>query len=193
MDRFLTCLCDEDYSALIIDGEPTEEEVYQAWIMLLNEYHEIKGDTVTGDEQWQLSRDIARLQNHLFLLQLAVDQLKVNYSESLADSVRKLGYSFRPLVPEPDAYYDLLHRVVNKSRTKYVLLQQLVKELDKKLKDLPVSKPSRQTFEGMLIAFEEMQHTAYNMEEITVYKFLTLEKSYWIKVEALQNKKQAHV
>ncbi len=189
MDNFLRCLCDQDFTALIIDGEAGEQELKEMWLILLSEYYELKGDDPTSSGHWKTSRDILRLQNHLFLLGICIDFLDNRYSDSFADSVRKLGYVFSPEIKEPDAYRSILNGIVNLSKTKFIQVQQLIKQLEKELEKVGNQKPSRQYFEGMLVAIEEMQRTPYNMEDMTVYKYIMLEKKYWHQVEILNAKK----
>jgi hypothetical protein len=179
MDNFLRCLCDEDFTALIIDGTASENELKEAWILILSEYYELKGDTDEGSAQWVLNRNIQRLQNHLFLIERCVLFLDKQYSDSIAESVRKLGYYFKPTIKEPDEYRNQLHVIVGKSKTKYIQLQQLLKELEQQVSKIEDKKPDRLYFEQMLIQIEEMQGGAvYNMETLSVQKYVMLEKKY---------------
>src|SRR5690606_32938883 len=60
MELFLQCLCDGNLKALIIEGGATDEELQEAWLIILSEYHELKGD-IQGSEQWRLSIEVMRL------------------------------------------------------------------------------------------------------------------------------------
>lgn len=185
MPAFLDALCDDNLNSLIIEGNATKDQLTQAWLLILSEYYELKGDGIDGNEQWSLSRDIQKLNNHLSILDMCVQFLLERYSESIADSVRKLGYSFRPTSFEPADYIDQLNAVVQKSKTKYIQLQQLIKQLEAKMQEVGQEKPQREIFEKNLLHFEEMQGATYNMEELTVSKYLMLENKYNQKVEQL--------
>jgi len=186
MPAFLDALCDDDLNSLLINGKALQDQLTQAWLIILSEFYELRGDGIDGNEQWSLSRDIQKLNNHLNILDSCVKFLLEQYSESIADSVRKLGYSFRPSSFEPVDYIDQLNDVVNKSKTKYIQLKQLIKQLERKMTEAGQEKPKRETFERNLLHFEEMQGASYNMDELTVSKYVMLEKKYEQKIEQLK-------
>lgn len=189
MPAFLDCLCEEKYESLIISGKASSHQLQEAWVLLLSEYQELKGDTIETIEQVRLSRDIWKLRSHLQLLDHCTSFLAEQYSESIADSLRKLGYSFKPSSLDPSEYIGLLNNIINKSKLKYVQLQQMVKQLSEELKKA-VPKATREQFEETLIHIEEMQKTSYDMDKLTVSKYVMLEKKMAKQIEALQNRKQ---
>lgn len=186
MPSFLDALCDDNLNSLIIEGKATKDQLTQAWILVLSEYYELRGDGMDTSEQCLLSRDIQKLNNHLYLLDICVQYLLEKYSESIAESVRRLGYSFNPPSLNPDDYIELLNAVVQKSKTKYIQLLQLIKQLEKQMEGAGQEKPKRERFERDLLYFEEMQGACYNMDELTVSKYIMLEKKYNQKVEQLK-------
>lgn len=189
MSAFLDALCDDNLGSLIIEGKATKDQLTQAWLLILAEYYELRGDGIDGNEQWSLSRDIQKLNNHLHILDICVQFLLDRYSESIADSIRKLGYSFRPNSIEPVDYISELNAVVQKSKTKFIQLQQLIKQLESKMQEAGQEKPKREYFEKALLHYEEMQGATYNIDDITVSKYIMLEKKYNQKIEHL---KQLH-
>jgi hypothetical protein len=186
MAAFLDALCEDNLQSLIIDGKVTPPQLNEAWVLILSEYYELRGDGIDGNEQTSLSRDILKLNNHLNILDVCVKFLLERYSDSIADSVRKLGYSFRPTSFEPIDYIVQLNTVVQKSKTKYVQLQQMLKQLEAKMAEGGKEKPKRETFEKNLLYYEEMQGASYNMDELTVSKYVMLEKKYDQKIEQLK-------
>lgn len=187
---FLRCMCEEDYSALIIEGRPTSDEIMEAWLLLLSEYQELRGDSIDSVEQVRLSREIWKLRSHLQLVDYCVQFLAQRYSESIADSLRNLGYIFKPTELVPYKYIGLLNNIINKTKLKYVQLQQMVKQLEAEIKKGLPQKPTREQFENTLIHIEEMQKTSYDLDDITVYKYVMLEKKLQKHIEHLENKKQ---
>lgn len=186
MPSFLDALCDDNLNSLIIEGKATQDQLTQAWLLILAEYYELRGDGIDGNEQWSLSRDIQKLNNHLHILDICVQFLLERYSASVADSLRKLGYSFRPTSFEPVDYIEMLNAVVQKSKLKYMQLQQMIKQLEKLMEEAGNEKPKRESFEQAVIYFEEMQGATYNIDELTVSKYIMLEKKYNQKVEQLK-------
>jgi hypothetical protein len=189
MSSFLDALCDDNLNSLIIDGKATFEVLSHAWVLILSEFYELRGDGVDSNEQCALSRDIQKLSNHLHILDVCVQFLLDRFSESIADSVRKLGYTFRPSSFEPVDYIEQLNAVVQKSKTKFVQLQQLIKQLEKQMEGAGQQKPKREDFELMIIYMEEMQGATYDVDHLTVSKYVMLEKKYNQKIEQI---KQLH-
>lgn len=192
MVAFLDALCDDNLNSLIIDGKATSDQLTQAWVLILSEYYELRGDGVEDNEQCALSRDIQKLHNHLYLVDVCVQFLLDRYSDSIADSLRQLGYSFRPTSKEPIDYIRLLNSVVQKSKTKYIQLQQLLKQLEQLMDEAGTEKPKREDFERMIIYIEEMQGATYNIEQLTVSKYVMLEKKYSQKIEHLKQMHAKH-
>jgi hypothetical protein len=190
MARFLDVLCEDKMGSLIITGKATDQQLGEAWVLILAEYYELRGDTIDTVEEWSLGRDIQKLQSHLSILDTCVQFLAKRYSDSIAESVRRLGYSFRPTSYNPIDYLPLLNTIFNKSKLKYVQLKQLIKQLEEKMKVAGKEKPKRDYFEKMIIEIEEMQRTNYDLDVLPVSKYVQLEKKYWQKVEQL---KKAHV
>lgn len=186
MPAFLDALCDDNLNSLLIDGKATKDQLTQAWLLILAEYYELKDNGIDGNEQVLLSRDIQKLNNHLYLLDVCVKFLLNQYSESIADSVRRLGYSFHPKSHDPVDYIVELNAVVQKSKTKYIQLKQLIQQLEKQMAEIGNEKPKREDFEQAIVYFEEMQGATYNIEELTVSKYVMLEKKYTQKIEHLK-------
>jgi Ca2+-binding EF-hand superfamily protein len=186
MPAFLDALCEDNLTSLVITGKATVAQLTESWLLILSEYYELRGDGIDNNEQWSLSRDIQKLSNHLYILDECVQFLLNRHSESIAESVRRLGYSFRPTSFEPVDYIDQLNEVVNKSKTKYIQLKQFIKQLEKKMQEGGKEKPKRDDFEKALLYFEEMQGASYNIEELTVSKYIQLEKKYNQKIEQLK-------
>ena len=177
MGRFLTALCDNDLQALVISGPATPGELRETWHALLNEYFELKND-IFKSEEFQLSKDITRLQNHLFLLQQCIDFLYTRHSASVAQSLNKLGYTFRPATQEPEDYRPLLDTIVARSKTKYIQVKQLIARREKVRENTKNVLPTREYFEQVIVNVESVQKTTYDLETITVSKFVQLEKRY---------------
>lgn len=172
MDEFLENLC---------EGIRTMPE--ENWVLLLAEYYELKEEL--PDPTILLSRDVTKLYSHLNLLEKVILRLRVGHNEHLLQAIKILGYPLKPS-EKPEAYQAQLDAIVNRSKTKYIQLQQYIKQLDDAIKKIPsvAHKPKREYFEGLLIAFEEMQKVAYTLETMTVIKFTQLERKYWKFVDA---------
>lgn len=177
MCEWMECMCEDDFSSINNDQD--------LWIDLVSEYQELKGDSIEAIEVLRLSKEIRRLNNHLFLFDLCIRVLEKRYSVSVADSLNRLGYPFRPVNKIPSEYRNMLQVCINKSKTRYVQLQQAVKQLEAaKPND---KKPTREYYEETLINIEQYQRMSYSMDALTVYKFVLLEKRLTKAVMKQQN------
>lgn len=187
MDRFLRCLCDDDLTAL---GHGTDEELKEAWLDIASQYYQAKDGALSDVREWILKREVVRLRTHLTLVHSCVDFLQREYNESIATSLRSMGYAFSPSDKDPDKYADKLQAVLNRSNSKQVRLQQVIDELDRMSSESENMRPERKHFEETLLYIEEMQRVQYNMEEVTVAKYVALENKLIKKIEAENQKKR---
>jgi hypothetical protein len=179
---------EKDLKHLVKSGKPSLEVLTEKWSEILSEYYEIKGETVDHVDLLRIRKEMRRVRNHLILVDTCVQFLANQYSDSIARSLRKLGYFFNPVVKEPDAYLEELVGVVNHSKTKYIQLQQLIKEYEAEEEKEKGKKVSRADFETSLSNIEEMQHTSYDLDKMSVLKFVTLERKLMKKIELLNAK-----
>jgi ribosomal protein S15P/S13E len=179
LSKFISCICDNDLNSLIITGTASNEQLEESWILILSEYQELKDDTIDSVTQIRLTKEIKRLKNHLFLVDTCVHYLTFRYSESIAKSLQKLGYTFKPKSTIPSKYINELTAVVNRSNTRFIELQQNISQLKKEIDKLQDGiKITRSDFENKLIYIEEMQKVSYDMDKLTVQKFVLLEKKF---------------
>jgi hypothetical protein len=192
MDRFLRCLCEKDFKALIISGNPTGDQLTTAWVIIITEYNELKNVDISESKQWSSSKELIRLHNHLFLLQQCMDFLVYRYSESIAKSFRRLGYRLKvkSATPTPNEYMDQLFTAAEKAKTKYIEIQQYKKQLEDYIEANPETVPQHSLFERSITMIEEMQHTVYDLSTLTVSKFIQLENKYTEMVRQLELKAQ---
>lgn len=187
MTQFLDCLCDNKLSALIIEGDPPEEALKESWLVIMGEVHEFKEDRTTSPFL-KLLIDIQRLRSHLSLVDMCIQVLKDGYNEEIAANIRKLGYPFPREKKLPSEYLTDLELVSDRAKTKFVQLNQALKLLGAEAEKVKDVKPDRDQFERNLIEYESMQKVTYNMDQITVYRYLQLEKKHTQMVELLKAK-----
>jgi hypothetical protein len=173
MHLFLDCMIDQRYEAL---GQAPPEVLEETWITILSEYQQLRGDTIEGINQLRLLKLINRTKHHLYLFELCIGRLEKEYSEEVVKCLKKLGYSFNPANKDPLHYRTELQSCVLRSKTHYIQLEGWLKDLDEAVKQ--VKKPTREYYENVLLDLEEMQKVRYTFEEITVYKFVLMEKKF---------------
>jgi hypothetical protein len=172
LSRFIDCSVDGDISALIIEGEPSQDELQAAWAQILEQYSEAVGD---NEQKAMLSlfKEINRLQVNIDQVYLLVGAMKSYYVKLFAKELNKIlntSLSFDP--QNQEAYENALKRCL--SRCKAWELQKELKmsqylALQKKFDGL-ASKQSREYYSDILIALSNS--AGYEIsEEISVYKF----------------------
>lgn len=183
----MKCLCDGDLKGL---GEAPENILNEAWIIIISEFQELRGDTIDGVDQLRLTKLIRRNQHHLYVFEMCVQFLEFNWSDRIAACLKKLGYPFNPRSNVPGEYRNELQTCILRSKTYYVQLEGWLKELEQAVKR--TNKPTREYFEKSIVQIEEMQGVAYDLEKITTYKFVILEKKYVKMVEKANSKKNGN-
>lgn len=184
---FLDCLCDSKYDGLVLEGNPSDEEIRHAWMLIISEYLQLR-DKDAG-ELWMLTRDINRLQNHLFIVTHCTEFLRHRYSEIVAKTLRGIGYVVPNGTEERIKYTEMLNVIIEKSKSKSVMLLQLLTEYATKLGASNKEKVTRTDFEDILIEIESMQKTSYKIEDLTVKKFVLLERKLIKQYERHVNRK----
>jgi hypothetical protein len=184
MERFLRCLIENDLTAL---GEAPPEVLEETWITIVAEYQQLRGDKIDHVNQLRLLKLIKKTQHHLYIFELCVNFLEHTWSDKIAESLRKLNYPFNPANKTPGHYQTELQGCILRSKNHYIQLEGWLKELDEE--SSKHVKPSREYFETLLVNIESVQRTTYDLDKITVYKFIILEKRYNSYINALNKKK----
>ncbi len=184
----LDALCDDNLSSLIIDGKATKDQLTQAWVLILAEYYELRDDGLDGNEQCSLSRDIQKLNNHLYHTGHLCKVLVREVQRIDCRECSKTGL----LIPAHCLWTGWLCRWVEYGGTEKQVentrsLQQLQKQLEGKMQLGDQEKPKRETFRTQPAYYEEMQGTprTTSMNWLWV-KYVMLEKKYADKVEQLK-------
>lgn len=183
----MKCLCDGDLTAL---GNAPEQILSETWIVIISEFQELRGDTVDGVNQLRLTKLIRRNQHHLYVFEMCVQFLEFNWSDRIAACLKKLGYPFSPKSKIPGEYNNELQTCILRSKTYYVQIEGWLKELEQAVKK--AHKPTRVYFEQSMVQIEEMQGVAYDIDKISTYKFVILEKKYVKMVEKMNSKKHGN-
>lgn len=105
MEAFMDCVCDNNYSSLIISGLPTADELAQAWADVFYEYTDL---VENKDNKYRrlLEAEIKLEKIKIILAAGWVKQLSLYYSDEVASSLRTVGFSLSEYLSE-DYEHDL--------------------------------------------------------------------------------------
>ncbi len=169
---FIDCLIDEDYSGLIISGEPDEPEILSAWENIYQQYVDALGGP-EHSRQVNLIKTITALQIKLEMINSSVKVLRSLYVPYFENVLIKTRMLLRKLdVSKPEAYDDLLDSALVRSRGISIdvkLNEMVLQSLQLKNQEKGM-KPTREYFSNILLNLSD--YCRYEItEEISVYKF----------------------
>lgn len=167
MSVFVQCIVKGDYSGLISQGKPSNEQLNQAWEQLFNEYINLSGD-LSVKKLLSLLKEIAILSNRLMLIEMIVSQLAVEHVPGLADQLRKLGFRFQ--YAEGENLMRELELTIAQSKTQLVQLNQAKAELEE-MRSTDNKQATAQDFEMQISAIEEFKGVAIDIDTYTVARY----------------------
>jgi hypothetical protein len=125
--EFLKILTTGDLRPLVIEGEPTEEDLKTAWDKILSEYSERITTEKTGNiislwkriiyTKWQIS-----------FLDIALDYLKQEYDAEIAEQVMMAGFDMIEDLESREDYLRQIYSIETEAKTLIVILNQLYNE-----------------------------------------------------------------
>lgn len=127
MDKFIACMCKDDLSVLVAEGEATAEQLAEAWINLFYDYCD-EAEASETIYRTKLITEITLLKQRNNLVLGWVKILQLQYIQSLADGLRTLGYDFEMNPQDPEQYEADLKRITHE--VNFSKLQVRIKEAE---------------------------------------------------------------
>jgi hypothetical protein len=171
LSKFIDCDVDGDLSALVIEGDPTEEEILTAWLSVKTQYADI-----TGNQEYTMykyaCRDVNVLQISLVEVETLVSIMRKVYSPMVADRLNKILRSrFKFNHEEPEEYINDLEGCI--TRTGSIKIQIDLKRAVMNAmegKQGKGEKPTREYYHRILISLSD--HAGYDLtDKISVFDF----------------------
>lgn len=168
LDVFLNCLYDHDYSGLLIEGEATEEMLFDCWNKIYLLYNEASSGGIDNPIVVKI-KDIQSLNAKIAFVDGAVKLLSLSYDEQLVELLNYYGLQC-DLKPGEEPF-DKLNIVLNRARRYIVEMGEAQNEL-KMLQSVETTGTSRDTFDECLISLSKFQGYAVRSCEISVSQYL---------------------
>jgi hypothetical protein len=193
LDKFKHCLLKEEYSPLIISGQPSETELNDAWNFIISEFA-----LLSGNEKFErmitLTREINaavlkfnRVEIYVRILLRAVDEPSM-FSEVLVKELKRYGYPGQYDPKIKSRYVDELEAAYSKAKSLLVSAKLKQDELKKLEKEMLAGKADSQYFDKSLIDLSGFYKYQVLEHNISVQKFCLMVKDM-NRIIKLQNSK----
>lgn len=191
LSRFMDALCDEDLTALVIEGEATKEELEAAWSDLQQQYADALGD-MEYRLYLSLFKEINKLSITIQQITLMVEYLRRYHVEVFVKKLNTLLGSKMVFDVTNEEQYERNLRSAE-SRRKGLEMQMELKtisfnRLQKKM-EARAQKPSREYFGSMLNLLEEHFGAKIDEHTITVFRYVDRVKRLSKQIEHNLNKR----
>jgi hypothetical protein len=196
LSRFVDCLVDDNYAALVITGYPTPEELQEAWLQIQSEYAE-----AIGNHDYRmyvnLMKDMILLSTTLEQINCLVGLLEAKYRSEFLQLLNKLLNTSITLDPaDPVKYKAALKGAIMRSKAIKINLDlkgMQMKDIQSKMSE-PGKKPERGYFHSILVTLSD--HAKYHISDsIPVFEFCDRIKrfnQYCEQVKKQNNGRRTH-
>lgn len=187
LDRFIRCLCDSDFRALVIEGEPPVAEIEKAWFGIYSKYIDLC-QTTDLKYSLRLQNDVIVLSAKLERIKLAITYLQVQFDEEMIQALRDYGFN-RPYNWDDQAAFIADLKWVAQRSMKLRLKADLKEAELKAYQDSQKGEaPDRIYFTKILMRLSD--HAGYGLKstEITVTEFAVRKQEYLDHLERHQKK-----
>lgn len=169
---FIDCMVDDKIHSLVISGNPTPEELQDAWADILMEYNEVMADN-EGKLFFSLHKQILQKEIELRMIDHALFVLKSEYIPRLVDTLNKLFSSGILLDPtDQDDYHNKLQIFRNLKAS--ILMNRDMKRIQYEAiqakRSQSSQRPDRRYFQTILLNLSD--YVKYEVDEnISVFTF----------------------
>lgn len=156
LDKFIICLCEEDYSVLIKDSEGiTEEDIKKAWDSIYFEYKDIIKDREQRNNE-TLIQEYTLLISRRNIINLCLYRLSEFHSDEIIEELKKWTMVVEKLDPgDPEQYAKDIESIRNRNARIDVDIRHLEMELSKRLPEVVTDKIDKWHFEKVIVQLEK--------------------------------------
>lgn len=167
--KFLTCMCQSDYTVLRVKGKPTPNQLYYAWITVLSEYYTLINDR-EQERYIRMAAKMEMLNLKITAVKALCAHLKLWYDAKLCNVLKKFGYN---LSYSPDTLLEDIERtLIELSNDEFKLTKMRIDyERENKHKKKTGQAPKKNDYMKILYAIEKHRAQRYPADKITVYEF----------------------
>lgn len=174
MPVFIRCSIHHDYSALIISGMPTDEELLTAWLEINNQYVTIIGDATATTFANDINRS-SQVGARIMRISMLVESLRISRNPAIIQALRDEDFGVMLDADNEAAFtqdLDLISTILISDDIEYQEL--LSKHIDKQTN--PAPPPTESQYTNLLFEINKSEGIKYNMPELTAGMFAELMK-----------------
>lgn len=168
LDRFLDVLYYKDFSRLIIEGNPPEELLKEAWHSIYLQYSEMMQEG-GYNELYEKTKEMQALNGRIAFLDGAIQYLQLNYDESVIKMINEMGIALS-LTADEDASKKL-KPVHGRVKRMILDLQRIQKEVAA-LQETKAADTKIDYYEDWLSIMSKSYGYAVKAKDITVTQFV---------------------
>jgi hypothetical protein len=175
--KMFDCICEQNFSVLILSGTPSEIDLLECWSNLYAQYLDVLGDTETL-YIIMLQRDVALLNLKITAIEGSVGILNFLPVESLIDALRKLGFDVRNLTEGNPGYDHALKRILSKLAPMKLKLEEMQAELTQFFKDRGEDTVSRDQIRRQVTRLSKFMGYPIKTKKTMVPEYVGILKEY---------------
>jgi hypothetical protein len=169
MEVMIDCICNGNLRRLIIEGEPSQAELEEAWDNLYIEYCDLVGNS----KGLRMARDIKFLEAKLSSCLMCLYDLKTTYSPDCIKILHEYGYRRKFDYNDPESYTTDIKAVEVQLGAVVIQIRQAKIYYDMEKPQSP-KKFTEQKFYETLAAINNHNKNHVSMKDLTAYEFAML-------------------
>lgn len=171
LENWILCACNHDYTPLIRSGNPSPEELEEAWSVLVGEFEDLTASP-EATKMGELTSKIEALNSKIIFVTCIVEALREQLHEELVQELKEWGYEFK--YTEQSIANDL-NRVMVKLANDKTRLAMAVKEYEglqeERTKNGDSAGPSEKSYMQLLLQIEDLKKRDFDPSTLNMYKF----------------------
>lgn len=163
--RFKQAYCNNDLTALAIEGMPPANELQSAWNELLFEYAS-SVQTDQSEHTFQMAKQIGELEHHIAFVEYTTFFLRRKYDQEMVDELILLGYYHLHFTEDEENWNKQLDRCISLCKTNVFDLEQLREDYNR-LNATTSGKPQTEDEFNKTVA-QLAKYQGYRIDQLTV-------------------------
>lgn len=178
LSRFITCICDNDLSALIISGKHNVAELQNAWIDIYSEFVDL---TETADKKamFRLFQNILELKIKHLRVSRMVQYMAVQWDEDFVNELRGMNFRYKYDTSRPNEYSKDLNMIMTRIKSWLIEIALLEDEYNAYEEKNKGEQPKRIYFIQSLVRLAKWQGGGrIDPDKTTVAEYCMIKNDY---------------